>query len=61
MKVGDLVIMNDKYHVSDVNKGKKFKVTAGPQNVCGTMSVWLEGYRGCYAMDGLDKVGEENG
>lgn len=59
MKIGDKVVMNDKYHVSEKNKGKVFTVTAGPQEVCGTMSVWLEGYRGCYAMDGLTVV-EEN-
>ncbi len=61
MKVGDLVVMNDKYYVSEKNKGKQFKITSGPQCVGGTMCVWLEGYRGCYAMDGLDKVVEENG
>lgn len=26
------------------------------QEVCGTVSVWLEGFRGCYAVDGLDLV-----
>ena len=58
MKIGDLVVMNSKYYVPEKNKGKKFKVVNGPQNVGGTMVVWLEGYRGCYAIDGLDKVGE---
>ena len=47
--------MNDKYIITDKNKGKVFTVLAGPQEVCGTTYVWLEGYRGCYAADGLDK------
>lgn len=58
MKVGDKVVMNDKYYVSEKNKGKEFTVKAGPQDVCGTMSVWLDGVRGCYAVDGLTVVKE---
>lgn len=58
LTVGDQVVMNDKYRVSESNKGKKFTIIAGPQEVCGTMCVWLEGYRGCYAEDGLTKVGD---
>lgn len=58
--VGDKVFMNDKYRVSENNRGKKFTVIAGPREVCGTMCVWLEGYRGCYAEDGLTKVGDTN-
>ena len=61
MKVGDKVVMNDKYYVSEKNKGKEFTVTAGPQDVCGTMSVWLDGIRGCYAVDGLTVVKECEG
>ncbi len=56
LKIGDRVVMNDKYYVSDKNKNKEFVVSSDPQNVCGTLSVWLEGYRGCYAVDGLTKV-----
>lgn len=56
LKNGDKVKMNDKYYVSEENKKKVFVVTAGPKNVGGTMCVWLEGYSGCYAADGLDKV-----
>ncbi len=56
LKIGDKVVMNDKYYVSDKNKNKKFVVKSDPQNVCGTLSVWLEGYKGCYAVDGLTKV-----
>ncbi len=56
LKAGDTVVMNDKYRVSPANKGRLFIVRTEPQEVCGTLSVWLEGYRGCYAVDGLTKV-----
>lgn len=56
LKVGDKVVMNDKYRVSESNKDKIFTVRTEPQEVCGTLSVWLEGYSGCYATDGLTKV-----
>lgn len=56
LKVGDRVKMNDRYYVHEDNKGKVFRVIAGPQEVGGQSCVWLEGYRGCYAEDGLDKV-----
>lgn len=56
VKVGDKVKMNERYHVSEENKEKIFTVKAGPQDVCGTMCVWLYGFRGAYAMDGLTKV-----
>lgn len=42
-------------------EGKEFTVTAGPQEVGGTICVWLNGYRGCYAEDGLTKVGDVDG
>lgn len=50
--------MNGKYYVSEQNKEKVFMVKADPQEVCGTLSVWLEGCRGRYAVDGLDKVSD---
>lgn len=56
IKTGDYVQMNDNYYVSEKNKGKIFKVTAEPRDVCGTICVWLEGYHGCYAADGLTVV-----
>ena len=56
LRIGDKVIMNDKYYVSETNKGKEFIVRTEPQEVCGTICVWLEGYKGCYAADGLTKV-----
>lgn len=61
MQVGDKVAMNDKYVVVGKNKGKVFVVRSEPWDVCGTECVLLEGYRGSYAVDGLDKVGECDG
>ena len=60
LAIGDKVIMNNKYHIPEKYIGKEFVVTAGPQMVGGTMCVWLDGYRGCYAEDGLSKVGDED-
>lgn len=56
LKIGDKVKMNNKYYVSEQNKDKIFTVKTEPQEVCGTLSVWLDGFRGCYAVDGLSKV-----
>ncbi|WP_237077184.1 hypothetical protein [Neglectibacter sp. X4] len=53
---GDKVIMNEKYHVTEKNKNKVFLVSSSPFEVCGQMCVMLEGYTGCYALDGLKKV-----
>lgn len=61
LKIGDKVKMNEKYHVSEQNKGRVFTVKTEPREVCGTLSVWLDGfpaYKGCYAVDGLDKVSD---
>ncbi len=60
LTVGDKVMMNDNYDVPGECKGKEYVVTAGPQEVCGTTCVWLDGYKGCYAEDGLSKVGGAN-
>lgn len=56
LKVGDKVIMNRKYWVADQNVGRIFTVIKEPQEVSGTLVVCLEGYSGCYAVDGLIKV-----
>ncbi|WP_324825100.1 hypothetical protein [Sinanaerobacter sp. ZZT-01] len=56
IKKYDKVKMNDKYYVPEKNRDKTFSVITEPQEVCGTLSVWLEGYRGCYAVDGLTVV-----
>ena len=60
IRKGDKVIMNGKYYVSEKNIDKEFIVTTEPTEVCGTLSVWLEEFRGCYAVDGLTKVGSLN-
>lgn len=53
LKIGDKVIMNDKYRVAEKNKGVVFTVRSEPWNCCGTMVVLLDNYRGGYAVDGL--------
>lgn len=58
IKVGSKVVMNDKYYVSEKNKDKVFTVKSEPYSVGGTMCVLLEGYSGCYALDGLMEVEE---
>lgn len=54
--IGDIVVMNDKYYVSEKNKDKEFEVVSDPWNLCGTMVVKLKGIAGGYALDGLDKI-----
>lgn len=56
LKKGDRVIMNDKYRVSDENKGRVWTVRSDPYSCCGTMVVLLEERTGAYAVDGLDKI-----
>lgn len=56
---GKKVVMNDKYYVSDKNKEKIFTVITEPYKVCGSDVVKLEGYSGCYAVDGLTVVEKE--
>jgi hypothetical protein len=56
LKIGDKVTMNNKYYVSDKNKGVIFTVRSEPFDLCGTECVMLENYRGGYAADGLRKV-----
>lgn len=56
LKKGDRVIMNDKYRVSDKDKGRIWTVRSNPY-LCGeTMVVLLEEKTGAYAVDGLDKI-----
>ena len=59
IKPGDKVVMNDKYFVREKNKGRVFEVRSEVQMICGTECVFLEGYTGAYAADGLTKVTEE--
>lgn len=56
IKSGDFVVMNDRYWVSDKNKGVAFKVRSNPFEICGIKSVLLEGRSGGYALDGFNKV-----
>lgn len=56
MKIGDKVKMNDRYYVSEENKGKIWIVRSEPWMCCGTLVVKLEGKSGGYAVDGLDVV-----
>jgi hypothetical protein len=56
-KIGDKVAMNDKYYVADRNRGAIFTVRSESYVVCGTECVMLENYKGCYATDGLRKLG----
>lgn len=58
LKIGDRVVMNDKYHVSDSNKGRVFEVESEPYEIGGTLCVKLKDWRGAYAADGLTKVGK---
>ncbi len=56
LKPGDKVIMNDKYHVSESNKGRVWTVISNPWECCGTLVVKLDGKAGGYAVDGLTLV-----
>ena len=56
LKIGDKVVMNDKYHVSAENKGKVWMVDSEPWECCGTTVVRLEGKAGGYAVNGLDLI-----
>lgn len=53
---GKKVIMNNKYCVSEKNKGKVFEIASEPYSLCGTTVVKLKDYAGCYVLDGLDEV-----
>lgn len=56
LKIGDRVVMNDKYHVSDKDKGRLYTVRSNPY-LCGeTLVVLLKEKSGAYAVDGLDKI-----
>lgn len=58
IKIGDRVIMNNNYSVSEKDKGKTWTVRSNPWNCCGTIVVLLEGKSGGYAIDGLNVVEE---
>lgn len=56
LKIGDKVVMNDRYYVDEANLQKVFTVRSKPFLVCGTEVVLLEGETGGYATDGLTKI-----
>lgn len=55
---GSKVIMNGKYKVSEVDKGKVFEVRSEPHNIYGAMYVLLKDKTGGYAVDGLTEIKE---
>ena len=59
LKPGDKVIMNTKYYVSPENRGKVWEVRSDPWTVGGTEVVLLCGRAGGYAVDGLNKIEQE--
>ena len=56
LHIGDAVRMNTKYYEGRENKDWIFTVRSEPQKIAGTMCVFLEGYCGAYAADGLTKI-----
>ena len=58
MKIGDKVVMNGKYYVSEENKNKVWTVCSEPWKCRRTACRLLEGRSGGCAVDGLDIVEE---
>ncbi len=58
MKIGDKVVMNDKFYVSEENKGRVWTVRSEPWKCSGTLVVLLDGKSDGYAVDGLDIIEE---
>ena len=58
MKIGDKVIMNDKYRVREQDRNNIFVVRSCPWDCCGTSVVLLEGKPGGYAVVWLKLVKE---
>ena len=54
-KKGDIVRMANCAE-AEFNQGKTFKVLSEPTRIGGTLCVWLEGYRGCFACNCLQMV-----
>jgi hypothetical protein len=61
LKPGDKVTMNNRYYVSEENRGKIWTVRSDQWDCCGTLVVKLEGKAGGYAVDGLDLVEGNDG
>ena len=58
MKIGNKVVINDKYRVREQDRNKIFVVRSRPWDCCGTSVVLLDGKSGGYAVDGLTLVKE---
>lgn len=58
-KVGDKVIMNDQYEVSEADKGRVWIVESEPWECCYEAVVLLKGEFAAYPIDGLDLVESE--
>ncbi len=56
MKIGDKVVMNNKYYVSNENQRKVWTVKSEPWGCCRTIIVLLDSKSGGYATGGLDIV-----
>lgn len=56
LKIGDKVVMHDRYYVDEHSIRKVFTVRSEPWMCCGTEVVLLEGMTGGYATDGLTKI-----
>ena len=52
LKIGDKVVMNDRYY--DKHQGEVFTIKAGPEMIGRKECFWLDGYDGAYCADGLD-------
>ena len=59
LKIGDKVVMNDKYHVRAENKGRVWTVVSDPWECCGTVVVIRHGRWDKYAVTRciVDKTG----
>ena len=55
MKPGNWVTMTGKYADMPAD-GTVYRVKSMPFMVCGTVCVFLDGWNGCVAMDGLKRV-----
>ena len=56
LRPGDVVVMNDKYHVPEENRGREWTVRSEPWSIGGTEVVLLQGRSGGYAVDGLTLI-----
>lgn len=60
-KIGDKVVMNDKYYVPEKNRGRIFTVASEPWECCGILVVKLQGRAGAYGVEGLSPAEMDGG